>query len=200
MLLNSFNFIALFPFIFTLYWLIPSCRGGYRRGFLLLLSYGLYTCWNPAWALLLLAVSALTYIGALLMESSTSDVKRNRRLVAVITPLVFLPLIFWKYYNFISCNLEDGLRALGVTVGLPGLNWAVPIGISFFTFQAAGYMFDVYFGKIKAERSFLDYALFVAFFPQIAAGPISRAGSLLPQLKSLPAFDYAKAVQVISCK
>lgn len=199
MLLNSFNFITLFPFIFTLYWLIPSFRGGYRRGFLLLLSYGLYMCWNPAWALLLLAVSSLTYIGALLMESSTSDVKRKRRLVAVITPLVFLPLIFWKYYNFISCNLEDGLRALGVTVGLPGLNWAVPIGISFFTFQAAGYMFDVYFGKIKAERSFLDYALFVAFFPQIAAGPISRAGNLLPQLKNLPAFDYTRAVQGLKC-
>ena len=200
MLLNSFNFIALFPFIFLLYWLIPRGGGGYRRAaFLLLLSYVLYMCWAPAWALLLLVVTTVTYCGGLIFEGATDSPTRKRRCVAVFSVLAFLPLIFWKYYNFLSVNLEASLQFIGAPVGLPGLNWAVPIGISFFTFQAAGYMFDVYFGKIKAERNFLDYALFISFFPQIAAGPISRAGNLLPQLKNLPAFDYTRAVQGLKC-
>ena len=78
---------------------------------------------------------------------------------------------------------------------LPGLNWAIPIGISFFSFQAIGYLVDVYRQRIPAERNFLDYALFVSFFPQIMSGPISRESDLQPQIKSKRTFDATKAVQ-----
>ena len=96
--------------------------------------------------------------------------------------------------NFLNNSLTDGLAAIGLQFSLPGLNWAVPVGISFFTFQAVGYMLDVYHGRIKAERNLIDYVLFVSFFPQIASGPISKADELLPQIKKERTFNYAQAV------
>lgn len=78
---------------------------------------------------------------------------------------------------------------------MPGLNWAIPVGISFFTFQAVGYMLDVYHGRVKAEKNLLDYLLFVSFFPQVMSGPISKADDLLPQIKTPHKFDYAQGCQ-----
>ena len=100
----------------------------------------------------------------------------------------------FKYYNFLNESIRDGLVAVGLQFDLPGLNWAVPVGISFFTFQAVGYMLDVYHGRIKAEKNFVDYVLFVSFFPQIASGPISKADELLPQIKKERTFNYNQAV------
>ena len=105
-----------------------------------------------------------------------------------------LPLLIFKYYNFINNSIADGIAAIGLRFSLPGLNWAVPVGISFFTFQAVGYMLDVYHGRIKAEKNIIDYILFVCFFPQIASGPISKADELLPQIKKERIFDYKQAV------
>ncbi len=105
-----------------------------------------------------------------------------------------LPLLVFKYYNFINGSLSDGLAAIGLQFTLPGLNWAVPVGISFFTFQAVGYMLDVYHKRIKAEKSLVDYLLFVSFFPQITSGPISKADELLPQIKKERTFNYNQAV------
>lgn len=101
------------------------------------------------------------------------------------------PLMVFKYYNFIIDNVNEVLGH----GNLPGLNWAIPIGISFFSFQAIGYLVDVYKERIPVERNFLDYALFVSFFPQIMSGPISRASDLLPQIKSKRTFNDTKAVQ-----
>lgn len=101
------------------------------------------------------------------------------------------PLMLFKYYSFII----DNINGILVHENLPGLNWAIPIGISFYSFQAIGYLVDVYKQRIPAERNFLDYALFVSFFPQILSGPISKASDLLPQIKSKRAFDEAKAIQ-----
>lgn len=108
--------------------------------------------------------------------------------------LALLPLLVFKYYNFINNSITDGLAAIGLQFSLPGLNWAVPVGISFFTFQAVGYMLDVYHGRIKAERNITDYVLFVSFFPQVASGPISKADELLPQIKIAKVFHYNQAV------
>ena len=106
-----------------------------------------------------------------------------------------LPLLFFKYFNFINEQVYTVLSALGLRYDLLGLNWAVPIGISFFTFQALGYLFDVYYKKIEAEKDFLVYALFISFFPSILSGPINKASLVIPQLKNLrPYFDYGKAV------
>ena len=93
-------------------------------------------------------------------------------------------------------SIATGLAAIGWNFELPGLNWAIPLGISFFTFQAVGYMLDVYHGRIKAEKNFLDYALFISFFPSIISGPINKASLIMPQIKNLRTyFDYNKAVE-----
>lgn len=120
--------------------------------------------------------------------------KRRKRIVWLFALLGLLPLLIFKYYNFLNNSISDGLATIGLQFSLPGLNWAIPIGISFFTFQAVGYMLDVYHGHIQKEKSFLDYVLFVSFFPQVASGPISKASELLPQIKTAKTFNYGQAV------
>ena len=202
MIYNSFNFLVLFPLIFLLYYLIPAKYPKARNWFLLLVSYVLYISWKPSFALVLLGVSLVTYWGGQVLELrddsdelNDEDVSRRRRLVWCFAILGLLPLFVFKYYNFINDSILEGLSSLGLSFHLPGLNWAIPLGISFFTFQAVGYMLDVYHGRIKAERNVVDYLLFVSFFPSILSGPINKASLVLPQIKNLrPYFDYSKAV------
>lgn len=175
----------------------------WRNGYLLLVSYLLYANWKPAYALILIGVTAATYFGGQVLEIKNEESTiqgleslRRKRLAWCFALLGLLPLLVFKYYNFINDNISNGLDAIGLRASLPGLNWAIPIGISFFTFQAVGYVLDVYHGRIKAERNFLTYALFISFFPSIVAGPINKASLIIPQLKSLrPYFDYKKAVE-----
>lgn len=209
MLFNSLKFLLIFPLIFGIHWAIPAQCNQLRKLFLILVSYLLYMNWKPAFALVLLAVTLITYGGGYLLDnqlvknnwlkdksSKVQEFKstRCRRLVWCFALLALLPLLVFKYYNFLNNSLTDGLTAIGLQFSLPGLNWAVPVGISFFTFQAVGYMLDVYHGRIRAEKNLLDYVLFVSFFPQIASGPISKAEELLPQIKKKRLFNYAQAV------
>lgn len=106
-----------------------------------------------------------------------------------------MPLSVFKYYNFLNNSISAGLASVGLNFSLPGLNWAIPVGISFFTFQAVGYMLDVYHGRVKAEKNLIDYMLFVSFFPQVFSGPISKADELLPQIKKEHVFDYKQGAQ-----
>ncbi len=134
-------------------------------------------------------------MAALYLESTFASANIKKRKIIVWTGVVLaaLPLLVFKYYNFINDSIFSAMEVIGIKFNLPGLNWAVPVGISFFTFQALGYMLDVYFHKIRAERSFSDYLLFCSFFPQTASGPISKASELLPQIKSPSQFNYGKA-------
>lgn len=193
MLFNSFKFLLIFPLIFAIHWAIPTKYNQWRKLFLILVSYVLYMNFKPAFALVLLGVTLVTYGGGYLLDAQrvTNKIKHLAWLFAL---LGLLPLLVFKYYNFINNSLTDGLAAIGLKFSMPGLNWAVPVGISFFTFQAVGYMLDVYHGRIKAEKSFIDYLLFVSFFPQIASGPISKADELLPQIKKERTFNYDQAV------
>ncbi len=191
MIFNSFNFIVLFPLIFLLYYAIPLSYGKARNMFLLVVSYILYIQWKPAYALILLGVTAVTYMTALKVEKA----KHPKTLLTIGVLLALMPLALFKYYNFINDTVNDALTLLGMNFQLEGLNWAIPIGISFFTFQALGYLWDVYYKRQQAERDFLTYALFVSFFPSILSGPINKASLVIPQLKKLrPYFDYGKAV------
>ena len=192
MIFNSFNFIVLFPVIFLLYYVIPAQYRKVRNLYLLLVSYLLYIQWKPVYALILLGVTTVTYLAALAVERT-----RRRKMVLVVGVLLALaPLTFFKYFNFINDNLSEILAWGGWETHLSGLNWAIPIGISFFTFQALGYLWDVYYRKQEAEHDFLIYALFVSFFPSILSGPINKASLVIPQLKRLrPYFDYGKAVE-----
>lgn len=120
---------------------------------------------------------------------------RRKRLIWLFAVLSLLPLLVFKYYNFVNESVWSLLSRLGLRYELHGLNWAIPVGISFFTFQAVGYLFDVYYQRIKAEKSIVDYTLFVCFFPQIFSGPISKANELLPQIKKDHKFNYQQGVQ-----
>lgn len=190
---NSFKFWFIFPFIFGLYWLIPSKYNQARKVFLVLVSYLLYMNWKPAFAVVLLGVTLITYWGGLRLENQKANGKKS--LAWLFALLAVLPLLVFKYYNFLNDSLSQGLAAIGLKFAMPGLNWAIPVGISFFTFQAVGYMLDVYHGKTKAEKSLLDYVLFVSFFPQVTSGPISTANELLPQIKAAHKFDYSQGKQ-----
>lgn len=138
---------------------------------------------------MLLGVTAITFGGALLIERHQTYGKK-RYAIAAGTSLAILPLFVFKYFNFLNTSLS---QLLGISNPLPGLNWALPLGISFYTFIAIGYLFDVYYQRIKAEHNWWDYMLFVSFFPSIASGPISKAKDLLPQIKCAREFDYAIA-------
>lgn len=191
MIFNSFNFIVLFPLIFLLYYVIPAKHTSGRNLYLLVVSYLLYLQWKPVYALILSGVTAVTYATAIAVEKA----KHPKRVMTAGVLLTLLPLTFFKYFNFINDSISDALAMAGLRFHLPGLNWAIPIGISFFTFQALGYLCDVYYKRQKAERDFLVYALFVSFFPSILSGPINKASLVIPQLKRLrPYFDYSKAV------
>lgn len=161
---------------------------------MLMVSYLLYMNWKPAFAIVLLGVTAITYLGGYLLDG-TSDNKRKKKLCWCFALLGLIPLLVFKYYNFLNENLTSLLIASGLHFALPGLNWAIPVGISFFTFQAVGYMLDVYHGRYETEKNFLDYALFVGFFPQVTSGPISTATELMPQIKNSHSFDYEQAKQ-----
>ena len=201
MLFNSLKFLLIFPLIFGIYWFFLAKFNQWRKWFLILASYLLYMNWKPAYAIVLLGVTLITYWGGQILqlrdeseEVENNEKKRRKKLAWLFASLGLLPLLIFKYYNFLNNSIIDGLAAIGLQFSLPGLNWAVPVGISFFTFQAVGYMLDVYHGRIKAEKNITDYVLFVSFFPQIASGPISKADELLPQIKSAKTFNYKQAV------
>ena len=199
MAFNSFSFWLVFPFIFIIYWLIPAKYNQWRKVFLIVASYLLYMNWKPAFAVVLLGVTLITYFGGHVLEDKgkglTVNTSKRKRLVWLFALLGLLPLLVFKYYNFINDSLSVGLASVGLQFAMPGLNWAVPVGISFFTFQAVGYMLDVYHGRMKAEKNLLDYGLFVSFFPQVTSGPISTAEELMPQIKAIHKFDYEQGKQ-----
>ena len=202
MIFNSFQFVWLYPIIFIGYYLLscllgknlPERQRKTSNALLLIVSYGLYAQTNAAYTLILLGVTFVTYFFALLIERNEND-RPKKLLIACGSLLALLPLLVFKYYNFIITSSNELLESIHCTTVLPGLNWAVPIGISFFTFQAVGYLMDVYYQRIKAERNWWDYMLFVSFFPQIMSGPISKAKDLLPQIKSYRHFDETMAAQ-----
>lgn len=196
MVFNSFNFWLIFPFIFVVYWAIPAKYLNARNVFLLIVSYLLYMNWKPAFALVLLGVTAVTYLGGAILDSKNSNSdKRKKTIASCFAIMGLLPLFVFKYYNFLNDGVTVLLETTGLRFSLPGLNWAIPVGISFFTFQAVGYLLDVYHGRIEAEKNFLDYALFVSFFPQVTSGPISTAKDLMPQFKTPHAFKYEQGVE-----
>lgn len=191
MIYNSFVFFALFPLIFLLYYVIPARYPKGRNVFLLLVSYLLYLNWKPVYALILLGVTLVTYHTARLIEKH----EKKKQFLVLGGALSLLPLLFFKYFDFVNEQGYVVLSVLGLHYDLQGLNWTIPIGISFFTLQALGYLFDVYYKKIEAEKDILSYALFISFFPSIMSGPINKASLIIPQLKKLrPYFDYGKAV------
>lgn len=185
MLYNSLQFLLFFPAAVLVYYLTPAKRRSLMLG---LISYGFYMCFKPVYALLLFGVTLVTYLAGLAIGKRRQRDNAGRHpgllwLVLGLVPCLGCLFVF-KYYSFFVGDVLRGIQAVfpewGVTS--PALKLALPVGISFFTFQSLGYVFDVYSGKLEAERNFFRYAAFVSFFPLLCAGPIERVGRMLPQL------------------
>ena len=203
MLFNSISFLLFFPTICLLYFAIPAERTGWRNALLLGASYWFYMNWEPAYALLLLTSTVVTWGAALGIErhagagqeTNAPRQGRYRRWWLVGSLVANLAILFlFKYYHFLTEVLTDVLGAAGLSVSMPQFSLLLPVGISFYTFQALGYTIDVYRGTIKAERNLMTYALFVSFFPQLVAGPIERSARLLPQFRERHTADYTNVM------
>lgn len=189
MLFNSIPFLLFFPTVCLLYYSIPSNLPKARNILLLAASYYFYMNWEPAYALLLLASTVITYLAAL--GISRHEDKRKKKFFLVFSLVLNLAMLFlFKYYNFAATNINTLLQTSGLAISLPNFGLLLPVGVSFYIFQALGYSIDVYRGTTMAERDFPTYALFVSFFPQLVAGPIERSSNLLPQFKKEHHFNY----------
>ena len=176
MLFNSLPFLLFFPIVVLLYRLLPH---RYRNMMLLVASYYFYMNWEPIYALLILGSTAVTYLCSLGIDRSQG---KSRKAYVWIGLVLNLSVLFiYKYLNFVTTSVFTVLDWSGLRMEVPHFDLLLPVGISFYTFQALGYMIDVYRKSIPVERSFWSYALFVSFFPQLVAGPIERAKNLLPQ-------------------
>jgi len=180
---NSLQFLIFLPTVVVLYYILPKKL---KNLMLLAASYFFYMCWNPAYALLMLTSTFVTYLSSRLMASNALGKKRLWLILSFIINIGIL--FFFKYFNFVSVLIYDVLHLAGLSYSPPLLNILLPMGISFYTFQALGYTLDVYREDIPVEKNFAIYALFVSFFPQLVAGPIERTGNLLPQLKKIHPF------------
>lgn len=134
--------------------------------------------WNPSYALLLIGITLVSYIVGLSVERS-----RKRSILATGIVASLLPLIVFKYMNFINDSVFSLLDSLGIRMQIPDFKLLLPVGISFFTFKAISYMVDVYKGKIESEKNIGIYALYISFFVDLAAGPIDRASKLISQFR-----------------
>lgn len=189
MLFNSIHFLAFFPIVVLLYYCIPDRL---RNFWLLVCSYYFYMSWNAEYAVLLLGSTIITYIGGLLIQKYRGHGAGAKAAVAASFVLNLSMLAFFKYSGFLLSNLSKVLGMINIRMQAPKFDLLLPVGISFYIFQALGYTMDVYRGKIGAERNFLRYAVFVSFFPQLVAGPIERADNLLGQFRTQHRFRPEK--------
>jgi len=193
MLFNSINFAIFLPIVFILYWLVINKNLRLQNSLLLIASYFFYACWDWRFLFLLMFSTLLDYYTGLKMQNAES---LNRKgfwfWLSITVNLGFLGV--FKYYNFFAESFTETISHFGLQINPATLNIILPVGISFYTFHGLSYVIDIYKNRIKAERNFVDYAVFVSFFPLLVAGPIERATHLLPQIKKERIFNYSKAV------
>ena len=193
MFFNSIDFAIFLPIVFFVYWFVAYKDLKYQNLLLLFASYFFYACWDWRFLFLLIFSTGLDYYtGIKIFESKTKLLKKFWLWLSIGVNLGFLG--FFKYYNFFIVSFEEGLNHFGVAIDPWTLNIILPVGISFYTFHGLSYVIDIYKDRIKPERNYNDYSVFVSFFPLLVAGPIERATHLLPQIKTKRTFDYAKAV------
>ena len=186
MLFNSFHFLIFFPIVTLIYFLIPY---RVRWIWLLITSYFFYMCWNPKYAILIATSTLITYLSGIFISNS-KDKKKLWVALSFISNLGIL--FFFKYFDFAIENINIILNKLHITLITPSFDVLLPVGISFYTFQALSYTVDVYRGDVKPEKNLGKYALFVSFFPQLVAGPIETSKHLLDQFNHNYDFDYER--------
>lgn len=187
---NSFAYAIFLPIVFAVYWILPF---KFRWIAILLASYYFYASWNAKYLVLIIAITAISYFCALLIEKPKFSA-RQKKLFAFIAVFASLSILFvFKYFNFSFSLLSRICNLFSINLHPITLKFLLPVGISFYTFQALSYVIDVYKGKICAEKHFGKYAAFISFFPQLVAGPIERSENLLTQIKAEHKFDYEQA-------
>ena len=185
---NSLQYLAFLPLVVLVYYIFPK---KIRYIWLLASSYYFYMSWNAKYALLILTVTLATYAGGLVIQKCPKERKTARKLSLVCVLLCCLGLLAWfKYFAFLANTFGGIMSLFGLrsTFQIPDI--LLPVGISFYTFQALGYVIDVYRGDTEAEKNPLRYSLFVVFFPQLVAGPIERSGKLLKRLRKTVKYDF----------
>jgi D-alanyl-lipoteichoic acid acyltransferase DltB (MBOAT superfamily) len=193
MLFNSIDFAIFLPIVFLLYWFATKGSLKLQNILLLVASYFFYGCWDWRFLFLLIFSTGLDYFTGLKMFEATSPARRKFWFwLSIGVNLGFLGV--FKYYNFFITSFAGALSLIGVQAHYSTLQIILPVGISFYTFHGLSYVIDIYNNRIKPERNFIHYSVFVCFFPLLVAGPIERATHLLPQITRKREFDYNQAV------
>lgn len=189
MLFNSVDFQVFFPVVLLIYFVIPNRFLKIKNLWLLIASYYFYMSWNAKYIVLIFASTVITYLCGILLEQikrsdlSEKDKIKRKKLALILSLVINLGILgYFKYTNFFLDTIENALSLCHISLNIPNFDILLPVGISFYTFQAVGYTIDVYRDDIYAEKSFVQYALFVSFFPQLVAGPIERSRNLIKQL------------------
>ena len=192
MLFNSFEFCLFLPVAFALYWLLRRWRQ-WQNAFLLAASYAFYAMWDVRFLWLIAGVSLTAWLSGMGIARFGKGSRRAKGIVAAQAAVSLGVLFAFKYFNFFVDSFISLSAWLGFSAYRPLWQAALPVGISFYTFQALAYVIDVYRGEAKACRNALTFFTFIAFFPQLVAGPIERAARLLPYVDRPRRFDYASA-------
>ena len=193
MLFNSIEFVVFLPLVFVLYWKVFGRKLRLQNAFVVLASYVFYGWWDWRFLILIAVTTFCSFYSGILLGKSCSRLYRRFFLWCNVGINLGI-LCCFKYFNFFSANFAALLRALGMQADMISLDLVLPVGISFYTFQALSYTIDVYRGKIEYTKDPLAFFAFISFFPQLVAGPIERATNLLPQFLHARRFDYSKAV------
>lgn len=192
MIFNSISFAIFLPVVFILYWFVTDRNLKLQNILLLISSYFFYACWDWRFMFLLIFSTLLDYYtGIRISESETRKKKLLWLWLSISVNLGFLGV--FKYYNFFADTFSGVLTSIGLHPDFVTLKVILPVGISFYTFHGLSYVFDLYNDRIKPEKDFINYGVFVSFFPLLVAGPIERATHLLPQIIRKRVFDNAKA-------
>lgn len=188
---NSFAYLLFLPAVFLLYWL-PAGKGKIWQNWLLLVaSYVFYCAWDWRFSALIAFTTLTSFLSGLFLEKT--DRRGRKAVLAANIAVNLLILLYFKYAGFFVGSFRSLLALFGIDMPGAALDIILPVGISFYTFQAIGYTVDVYRGDVRASSDFVEFAAFISFFPQLVAGPIERASSLLPQFSARRSFDRSKA-------
>lgn len=203
MLFNSIDFAIFLPIVFLLYWFVFKKNLTIQNLFIVTASYLFYGWWDWRFLILIGFTSICSWGSGIIIHNittnSTTDteksVKRKARTITTLNIILNLLILgFFKYYNFFVESFVDAFALFGKQLNIHTLKIILPVGISFYTFQALSYSIDVYRKKLEPTKDIVAFFAFISFFPQLVAGPIERATNLLPQFQKERSFDYSKAV------
>jgi len=190
MLFNSIDFAVFFPIIFLLYWLVARYLK-LRNILIVAASYVFYGWWDWRFLFLIVISSFVDYyVGKKLYQTEDEKKRKYLLIISLLVNLGFL--VYFKYTNFFIDTFVDSFRLFGKSIEVSTLNIILPVGISFYTFQTLSYTIDIYRKQLEPTKDALSFFAFVAFFPQLVAGPIERASHLLPQFYKTYKFNYSQ--------